>query len=151
MTKMTKEEKAERDAAIEALMALIGKPTTAEEARDLQRRCRSVADKFARKVEELEEQARAEREARARARAMQADFLNTFGAFVLDAVSTDAAALSLFETYGETLRAYESEARARVASLEGADDTERANVLGQAKADLERFSDLLAIYESRKP
>lgn len=149
MTKMTKEEKAERDAEIQALMALIGKPTTAEEARDLQRRCRSVADKFAREADALEEQARAEREARARA--MQADFLNTFGAFVLDAVSTDAAALSLFETYGETLRAYESEARARVASLEGADDTERANVLGQAKADLERFSDLLAIYESRKP
>lgn len=146
---MTKEEKAERDAEIQALMALIGKPTTAEEARDLQRRCRSVADRFAREADALDEKARAEREARAQA--MQTDFLTTFGAFVLDAVSTDAAALSLFETYGETLRAYEAEARTRVASLEGADDTARANSLGQAKADLERFSDLLAIYESRKP
>jgi len=150
---MTKEEKAAEKAAREAeireLMSRVGEPTSAEEARDLQKKLRALADRYARTAEQLEEEARKERERRAQA--MQTDFLKTFGAFVLDAVATDAAALSLFETYGDTLRAYESEARSRVAALEGSDDAARTTALAAAKTALERFSDLLAIYEARKP
>lgn len=141
--------KDDKEAELNALIAKIGTAKTADEARELSKKLRTLAERYRRDADRLEEKELLAREARTKA--MQSDFLTTFGSFVLDAVSTDAAALSLFESYGDTLRAHANQARTRIAALGEAGDAARAAALSVAQADLERFSDLLAIHDARKP
>lgn len=138
-----------REMELVELMEKIGTAKTAAGGRDLSKNLRTLAERYRRDAERLEEDERLAREERTKA--MQSDFLTTFGSFVLDAVSTDAAALSLFESYGDTLRAHANQARTRIAALGEAGDAARAAALSVAQADLERFSDLLAIHDARKP
>lgn len=91
-------------------------PKTAEEARELSRALRSAAERLKRKSAELEEKEEAERAARRRA--MQLELKKRFAEFVIERVLTDAAALSLFESYGEALKASVAKSAQKIEAAE---------------------------------